>query len=71
MERKIGGNMMKKMGLAMQILLGLIVGIIVGAIFYGNPGVETYLKPIGDIFLRLTRLDEQAAHRARTRCILG
>ena len=56
MERKIGGNMMKKMGLAMQILLGLIVGIIVGAIFYGNPGVETYLKPIGDIFLRLIKM---------------
>ena len=48
--------MMKKMGLAMQILLGLIVGIIVGAIFYGNPGVEHYLKPIGDIFLHLIKM---------------
>jgi proton glutamate symport protein len=47
---------MKKMGLAMQILLGLIVGIIVGAIFYGNPGVEHYLKPIGDIFLHLIKM---------------
>ena len=47
---------MKKMGLAVQILLGLILGIIVGAIFYGNPGVDTYLKPIGDIFLRLIKM---------------
>lgn len=47
---------MKKMGLAMQILLGLILGIIVGAIFYGNPGIDTYLKPIGDIFLHLIKM---------------
>lgn len=47
---------MKKFGLAIQILIGLILGIIVGAIFFGNPAVETYLKPIGDIFLRLIKM---------------
>ena len=47
---------MKKMSLAMQIMIGLLLGIAVGAIFYGNPGVETYLKPIGDIFIRLIKM---------------
>ncbi|GMB08210.1 proton glutamate symport protein [Thermolongibacillus altinsuensis] len=47
---------MKRIGLAWQIFIGLIAGIIVGAIFYGNPAVETYLKPIGDIFLRLIKM---------------
>jgi proton glutamate symport protein len=50
------GKSMKKIGLAWQIFIGLIVGIAVGAIFYGNPAVETYLKPIGDIFLRLIKM---------------
>lgn len=45
-----------KFGLATQILIGLILGITVGAIFYGNPGVEVYLKPFGDIFLRLIKM---------------
>ncbi|RAL24009.1 cation:dicarboxylate symporter family transporter [Thermoflavimicrobium daqui] len=47
---------MKRFGLAFQILIGLVLGVIVGAIFYGNPNVETYLKPIGDIFLRLIKM---------------
>lgn len=47
---------MKKFGLAIQILIGLILGIAVGAIFYGNPAVQTYLQPIGDIFLRLIKM---------------
>ncbi|SHF13177.1 proton glutamate symport protein [Seinonella peptonophila] len=47
---------MKRFGLAYRILFGLILGIIVGAIFYGNPHVETYLKPIGDIFLNLIKM---------------
>ncbi|GAA4720328.1 cation:dicarboxylate symporter family transporter [Brevibacillus fulvus] len=47
---------MKKIGLALQILLGLIAGIIVGAIFYGNPTVASYLQPIGDVFLRLIKM---------------
>lgn len=47
---------MKRFGLAIQILIGLILGIIVGALFYGNPAVETYLKPIGDIFIRLIKM---------------
>ncbi|WP_409296541.1 cation:dicarboxylate symporter family transporter [Peribacillus sp. SCS-26] len=47
---------MKKIGLAWQIFIGLALGIAVGAIFYGNPAVEEYLKPIGDIFLRLIKM---------------
>ncbi|MFJ5963882.1 cation:dicarboxylate symporter family transporter [Bacillus sp. NPDC093026] len=45
-----------KFGLATQILIGLILGVVVGAIFFGNPGVETFLKPIGDFFLRLIKM---------------
>jgi proton glutamate symport protein len=48
--------LMKKFGLAIQILIGLVLGIAVGAIFYGNPAVQTYLQPIGDIFLRLIKM---------------
>ncbi|RAK18891.1 proton glutamate symport protein [Anoxybacillus vitaminiphilus] len=47
---------MKRIGLAWQIFIGLMAGIIVGAIFYGNPAVQTYLQPIGDIFLRLIKM---------------
>lgn len=47
---------MKKFGLAFQILFGLILGIIVGAIFFGNPTVESYLKPLGDVFIRLIKM---------------
>ncbi|PLR77397.1 glutamate:protein symporter [Bacillus sp. V3-13] len=47
---------MKKISLAGQIFIGLILGIIVGALFYGNPEVASYLKPIGDIFLRLIKM---------------
>ncbi len=47
---------MKKYGLVFQILIGLIVGIIVGAVFYGNPAVSTYLKPLGDMFIRLIKM---------------
>jgi proton glutamate symport protein len=47
---------MKKVSLAWQIFIGLVLGIIVGAIFYGNPQVETYLQPIGNIFLRLIKM---------------
>ena len=32
------------------------MGIIVGAIFYGNPNVETYLQPLGTIFLSLIKM---------------
>lgn len=45
-----------KLGLAVQIVIGLILGVIVGAVFYGNPAVETYLKPFGDIFIRLIKM---------------
>jgi len=47
---------MKKLGLAIQILLGLILGIIVGAVFYGNPVVGSYLQSFGDIFIRLIKM---------------
>lgn len=47
---------MKKVSLAWQILIGLLIGIAVGAIFYGNPAVQTYLQPIGDIFIRLIKM---------------
>ncbi|OKL37928.1 cation:dicarboxylate symporter family transporter [Domibacillus mangrovi] len=47
---------MKKVSLAWQILIGLIIGIAVGAIFYGNPAVQTYLQPIGDLFIRLIKM---------------
>ncbi|WP_240416280.1 cation:dicarboxylate symporter family transporter [Paenibacillus periandrae] len=47
---------MKKFGLAFQILFGLLLGVIIGAIFYGNPTIESYLKPAGDIFIRLIKM---------------
>ncbi|MEH7081302.1 cation:dicarboxylase symporter family transporter [Neobacillus drentensis] len=47
---------MKKISLAWQIFIGLILGIIVGAIFYGNPHIEQFLQPIGNIFLRLIKM---------------
>jgi proton glutamate symport protein len=46
----------KKINLTMQIFIGLALGIIIGALFYGNSGVEVYLKPIGDIFIRLIKM---------------
>jgi proton glutamate symport protein len=46
----------KRYGLAIQIVIGLILGILVGALFYGNPTVESVLKPIGDIFIRLIKM---------------
>lgn len=54
----LGGIFLKKfkISLATQILIGLILGIAVGAIFYGNDNVQTYLQPIGDIFLNLIKM---------------
>ncbi|QTD40045.1 cation:dicarboxylate symporter family transporter [Sporosarcina sp. Te-1] len=45
-----------KLPLAYQILIGLVLGIIVGAIFYGNPAVETYLDPIGKMFINMIKM---------------
>lgn len=45
-----------KFSLAYQILVGLILGVIVGAIFYGNPGVDKYLQPIGTMFLNMIKM---------------
>ncbi|MDQ1914894.1 cation:dicarboxylase symporter family transporter [Paenibacillus sp. GD4] len=47
---------MKKFGLAFQILIGLVLGVAVGAVFYGNPAIESFLKPVGDIFIRLIKM---------------
>ncbi|WP_042349510.1 cation:dicarboxylate symporter family transporter [Bacillus massiliigorillae] len=46
----------KKLSLATQIMIGLILGIIVGAIFYGSETAQTYLQPLGDIFLHLIKM---------------
>lgn len=45
-----------KLSLAAQILIALVLGIVVGAVFYENPAVETYLKPLGTIFLNLIKM---------------
>lgn len=45
-----------KLSLAYQILIGLVLGIAVGAIFYGNPNVETYLQPIGKMFINMIKM---------------
>ena len=45
-----------KFPLAYQILVGLILGIIVGAVFFGNPAVETYLQPLGTIFINMIKM---------------
>ena len=45
-----------KFPLAYQILIGLIAGIIVGAVFYGNPHIETYLQPLGTIFINMIKM---------------
>ena len=45
-----------KISLASQILIGLFLGIVVGWVFYGNTDVQTYLQPIGDIFLNLIKM---------------
>jgi len=47
---------MKKIGLALQIVVGLAFGIIVGAVFFSNPLLGDYLQPIGDIFMRLIKM---------------
>lgn len=46
----------KKSSLALKIVVGLIMGIVVGAIFYGNKNVETFLAPLGDIFIRMMEM---------------
>ncbi len=45
-----------KIPLAYQIFAGLLLGIIVGAFFYGNPKVETYLQPLGTIFINMIKM---------------
>lgn len=45
-----------KFTLAYQILVGLILGIIVGAVFFGNPSVEKYLRPIGTMFINMIKM---------------
>lgn len=45
-----------KVSLAWQIMIGLALGVIVGAVFYGNPLINTFLKPIGDMFINLIKM---------------
>ena len=45
-----------KISLASQIVIGLVLGIAVGWAFYGNADIQTYLQPIGDIFLNLIKM---------------
>lgn len=47
---------MKKMSLGMQILIGLILGILFGTLFYKSPQFIEYVKPIGDVFIRLFKM---------------
>lgn len=47
---------MKRFGLATQIFIGLALGVLVGALFYGSPAIDSYLKPVGDIFIRLIKM---------------
>lgn len=46
---------MRRMPLTYQIFIGMVVGLIVGAIV-GGPTATTWLKPFGDIFIRLIRM---------------
>lgn len=43
------------MGLAMQMLIGLVLGVIVG-MFLNSQFATTYVKPFGDLFIRLIRM---------------
>ena len=43
------------MGLAMQMLIGLVLGVIVG-MFLDSQFATTYVKPFGDLFIRLIRM---------------
>lgn len=43
------------MGLAMQMLIGLVLGVIVG-LFLDSQFATTYVKPFGDLFIRLIRM---------------
>jgi proton glutamate symport protein len=45
-----------KLSLASQIIIGLVLGVIVGWAFYGSENLQTYLQPIGDIFLNLIKM---------------
>ncbi|WP_339176547.1 cation:dicarboxylase symporter family transporter [Solibacillus sp. FSL R5-0691] len=45
-----------KISLAAQILIGLVLGVIVGAVFFGNTTAQSYLQPLGDIFLNLIKM---------------
>jgi proton glutamate symport protein len=55
-ERKMKKMKKVKFGLGTQILIGLIAGVAVGAAYYGDPTIEGYLKPLGDMFIRLIKM---------------
>ncbi len=43
------------LGLPMQMMLGLALGVVVG-MFVSSDFAVTYLKPLGDLFIRLIRM---------------
>ncbi|MCR4942204.1 MAG: dicarboxylate/amino acid:cation symporter [Campylobacter sp.] len=45
-----------KSNLLIRILIGLIFGAICGVIFQNASGVEAFLKPFGDLFVRLLKM---------------
>ncbi|MCI6609288.1 MAG: dicarboxylate/amino acid:cation symporter [Ezakiella sp.] len=47
----------KRLSLPIQILIGLIAGVIVGILLQNTPNAaDTYIKPIGTVFLNLIKL---------------
>lgn len=46
----------KKMGLATQMIIALILGVVVGAIMQKYHMSPKYIKPFGDIFIRLVKM---------------
>ncbi|TYR80646.1 cation:dicarboxylase symporter family transporter [Priestia megaterium] len=47
---------MKKLSLAMQILIALILGVAVGAMFHGSDKAIAIITPIGDVFIHLIKM---------------
>ena len=47
----------RSMSLAIRILIGLVLGVVVGLALQGNPDIaNTFIAPIGTIFLNLIKL---------------
>lgn len=51
------GNEKRSMSLAIRILIGLVLGVVVGLALQGSPEIaNTFIAPIGTIFLNLIKL---------------